>query len=313
MDLETAIKNKTSMEDMYLKNRPNLSKNSIKTYVSMLTTMYRKIINDTTGMIPHYTWFIDNIQKILEHLENYHPSKRKTLLSAIVAMGILDDDYTKQIKSQMASDLSIVKEAYQSQSKTNNQQNNWISQDEVKKKFLELEERSKYYFAKSKKQELNAQEKNELQKYIILSLFVLIRPRRVLDYVAFKIRNIDPNKDNYKAGSNFIFNTYKTAKTYGRQTIVIPNKLNSIFSRWFKINDTDFLVWNWLKNEPMTTSKFVYTMNNIFDNKKISVNILRHSYLTDKLSAIPSIHELNNLAREMGHSRDTQIEYIKKD
>lgn len=312
MDLKTAIENKDSIINKYKENKPNLSDASIKTYISMLITMYRKIINDNSGKIPHFTWFVDNIHTILEHLKDYHPSKRKTLLSAIITMGILDDEYTKELKKIMNEDMLVVKTFYQSQEKTSTQAENWITQDEIKKIYLGLENDAKYYFQKAKKFPLSPQEKNQLQKYIILSLFVLLIPRRVQDYIFFKIRNVDKTKDNYKEGLWFYFNKYKTAKTYGTQRIQIGNKLNNIYNRWLSINDTDYLLYDFAKNEPLSASRFVYIMNNIFGNKKISVNILRHSYLTEKLSGIPEIKALKELQYQMGHNLENQLEYIKK-
>lgn len=312
MDLQTAEKNRQSVINKFKNNRPSLSDASIKTYMSMLNTMGRKILNDTTGVIPHYTWYIDNIHKILDHLKDYHPGKRKTLLSALITMGILDDEYLNEVKKQMSSDLMVVKKFYESQEKSDSQKENWITQDEIKKIYLKFENEAKYYFQKAKKEPLSQAEKNQLQKYIILSLFVLIAPRRVQDYVYFKIRNIDKKVDNYKNGSFFHFNKYKTSKTYGEQRIQIGNKLNSIFNRWLAINDTDYLLYDWMKNQPMTPSKFILNMNQIFGNRKISVNILRHSYLTEKLSGIPEIEALKKLQYEMGHNLENQLEYIKK-
>ena len=61
----------------------------------------------------------------------------------------------------------------------------------------------------------------------------------------------------------------------------------------------------------MTSSQITRALNGIFD-KKISVNMLRHVYLSSKYADMPSITELESTANKLGHSVSTMLEYIKK-
>ena len=40
--------------------------------------------------------------------------------------------------------------------------------------------------------------------------------------------------------------------------------------------------------------------------------MLRHIYLTDTYKDIPEINKMENLAKDMGHSVSTAMEYIKR-
>jgi hypothetical protein len=93
---------------------------------------------------------------------------------------------------------------------------------------------------------LNKAQFNLLQSFILLSLYVLIPPRRSTDYTAFKIRNFDTSPqstDNYminlnrskKKNSSFIFNTYKNSHKMGRQIIPISKNFRKTHSGMVKI------------------------------------------------------------------------------
>jgi hypothetical protein len=71
----------------------------------------------------------------------------------------------------------------------------------------------------------------------------------------------------------------------------------------------DTLIYD-TNNNPMTSIKITQRLNRLF-GAKVSVSMLRHIYLTDKLGNIPRLEELNQLAEDMGHSRQMQLEYIK--
>jgi hypothetical protein len=63
--------------------------------------------------------------------------------------------------------------------------------------------------------------------------------------------------------------------------------------------------------EKMAQPVLTKTINNIF-GKKISASMLRHIYVSDVvLKDAPKISELDDIARDMGHSRDQQMLYKK--
>jgi hypothetical protein len=140
-----------------------------------------------------------------------------------------------------------------------------------------------------------------------------IKPRRSKDFVDFKIRNVDKETDNYMDKNKFVFNSYKTAKTYGKQEVDIPVQLRNIITKWSKINPTDYLLFDANMNK-LSSVKLNQRLNRIFDGKKVGVNQLRHTYLTDKFGdTIRKKKELADTMEDMGSSSAMADTYIKKD
>ena len=82
--------------------------------------------------------------------------------------------------------------------------------------------------------------------------------------------------------------------------------MRNILHKWIKVNTTAYLLFD--KNlEPLTAVKLNQRLNKIFDGKKISVNALRHTFLTEKYGNIGEDME------DMGSSINMATTYIKKD
>jgi hypothetical protein len=107
-----------------------------------------------------------------------------------------------------------------------------MTTEEIQKIYDDLETKTKPLF---KKKDLSTKEMLKVQDFVILSLFTLIPPRRAMDYIEFKINNINTNKDNYIKGTNLVFNTYKTSTQKGQQKINIPKELKSILTKYIKL------------------------------------------------------------------------------
>jgi integrase len=153
--------------------------------------------------------------------------------------------------------------------------------------------------------------------YVLLSCYVLIPPRRALDYTVFKIRNFDDSeksKDNYMVINNrkgyFVFNSYKNSSRLGSQKIAIPNDLKNIILRWTKINDKDWLILS-SRREKIQMNKINAMMQEIF-KRKLGPSLLRHSFLTHVYGNI-NLKDMNATADAMG-SNDikTQLRYVDK-
>jgi hypothetical protein len=139
-----------------------------------------------------------------------------------------------------------------------------------------------------------------------------IPPRRSKDYCDFKINNIDKNKDNYLKGSKMYFNSYKTSSTYGEQVVEIPNKLKLVLKKWININPTDYLFFD-MNGSKLSSVKLNQRLNKLF-NKKIGVNAMRKSYLTEKYKDISDkLDEINDDFTKMGSSKIQFKTYVKKD
>jgi len=281
--------------------RPNLSEGSLKTYTSILKNLHKKIFGEKEIEKTDFNDF----SRILDYLKDIPSSKRKTTLSALVVMTEL-----QEYRDPMMMDVSNYNDEIQKQEKTETQMENWINTDEINEIFNNLETDAKLLYKKVNKTPSDIQ---QIQDYIIVSLLggIFIPPRRSLDYCALKIRNVNRDEDNYIDKNKFVFNRYKTAKTYGRQELEIPPKLKKIINKWIALNNGDYLLHDTRGNE-MNSPKLNQYMNRIFNGKKISVNAMRHTYLTDKYKEISEEHKLLvNDMTSMGSSQSMIANYIK--
>ena len=135
--------------------------------------------------------------------------------------------------------------------------------------------------------------------------------QRILDdFCDFKIKDATDDH-NYMDKNMLVFNSYKTAKTYGKQTIPLPLPLKNILTRWIKINPTEWLFFD-THLKPLTSVKMNQRLNKIFGGKRVSVNALRHTYLTDKYAATMKEQKaMSNDMAAMGSSMAMANTYVK--
>jgi len=254
---------------------------------------------------------------------------RKSKISVIIS--ILDDKHNehseelaealKEYRKAMTEDANKVNKREISQELSEKQKDNLISQEEVTKVYNDLKAEATPLL---KKQILNRAQFETLQKYILLSMYVLIAPRRSMDYASFKIRNFDEtadSTDNYmvnysknkkKGNASFVFNTYKNSKRLGRQTVNdIPKPLEKLIDTWKLFNKSDYLLVN-SQGNPVSQSRIAVLLNDIFGGRNISTSMLRHIYLSDKFKDV-NLQELEETANNMGQKdiRRT-LKYVDK-
>lgn len=293
----------TSLKDYIKEKRSSLSESSLNTYNSILRSLHKKVFGE--GEIDFKNF--DNTEKILDHLKDLTSNKRKTILSALV---IITDN--KKYRDQMLEDVRDYNKEISKQVKTDTQEENWVTQEELKNLYDTLKKSTNIIY---KKEHKNINDLQIIQNFIILAIFTLIPPRRSMDFVNFKIKNINKETDNFMEKGKFIFNSYKTAKTYGQQIVNIPKELSNIINKWINVNPTEFLLFDNNFNQ-LSSVKLNQRFNKLFNGKKIAINALRHSYLTEKY-ADDNI-EMNNIKKninndmtKMGSSSDMAETYIK--
>lgn len=288
--IKTTIKN----------NKPDISDSSIKTYSSILKNIYLKIFNDSDIDISKF----DETDKILDYLKTMTPNRRKTVLSSLV---VITDN--KAYRDLMLKDINQYNEDISHQDKTEAQKASWVEKEEVENILNELRDNAELLY---KKKVLKIQDIQQIQNYIIMCLLsgYYIAPRRSKDYVDFKIKNISET-DNYLTKLSMIFNSYKTSKTYGQQIIPINIQLKNILLKWIKVNPTEYLLFD-SKFNKLSSVKLNQRINALF-GKKVSVNQLRHTFLTSKYaSTIKQNQEINDTMKEMGSSAQQLNLYVKK-
>jgi integrase len=291
-----------SLSDIIRENRPSLSASSVRTYTSILSSLARQLAD---GQAASIDFFAGNIDKIIDHLANVPPKRRKTTLSAlVVATEGSAPAATKRYRELMLKDSEAAEKDAKKQEMSEKEKERWVSWDTIQKKYVALEKEVKPLMAK---EEHTTDELQKIQNYVILSFYTLVPPRRLMDYTEFKQRDINKDEDNYFEKGKLIFNRYKTSKYYARQEVAAPPKLKTILSKWRKINDSPYLLVDNYGNK-LTPTKLNQRLNRII--KGVSVNMLRHIYITDNVLAdVPALQHLEEVAEAMGHDLATQALY----
>lgn len=291
------------------KNRPLLSKSSLRTYNSIILNLAKKC----DIKIENASDINKNIECILSHLKDIAPRLRKTTISAlVVVLDDKEDSHPKllvRLRHLMNSDSKIAKEGEDSQKMNAKEKDNWLEWSDILDRYQKLKKDADRYM----KEESPDKHKFEIIKmYILLSMFILIDPRRSLDVVNFRVRNVDKSKDNYMDAKNnkLVFNSYKTAKTYGKQEIDLPKELKKIITKWITINKSDYLIPD--SKDGISSSNKITNMFYKFFGKKVSVNMIRHSKITSMYKDIPALAEMKKTASNMGHSLEEALTYVKK-
>jgi integrase len=294
MDLKDAIKEK----------RPLLSGSSITTYNSILKNLYKRVFDSEDIDIKKF----EDSDKILDFLKDLPPNKRKTILSSLV---IITDD-NKKYKSVMMDDISAYNKEISKQEKSPTQEENWVNTSEIKEVWEDLKKNAELLY---KKKELKPSDLQQIQNFIIVSLLggIFIPVRRSKDFCDFVILNADKKIENYLEKNKMIFTSYKTSKFYGTQELLIPKPLMSILKKWISVNPTRYLLFDSNMNK-LTNVKLNQRFNKIFGDKKVSVNNMRHTYLTDKFGdTIAKNKEIEKTMNDMGSSKNMLINYVKED
>jgi hypothetical protein len=297
----------------------NLSESSIKLYIRNLEKLNGGELKDFK--------FLKNVDTVLDLLKAYKDNTKRSILISIVSiLGCCPDDKKIVKLKQKYYDLMLkkndeIKEKTTDEA-TEEQKENWISWDDVKKRFDELKKEVEE--STNNTVVLSKPAFETLLYYMILALYIHNQPRRNKDYqymnIVFKSNDKLPKDRNYLSYSDnkFIFNVYKTSKKYGQKVEDISEDLKKCIDLYLKFHpkikgkvkkntDTPFLV-GYDGNPLSQVNSMTKIFNKIF-NKKISSSALRHIFLSDKYGDV--VKEMKEDADKMGHSVQQQKEYIK--
>ena len=283
------------------KQRPNLSLSSLRTYSSVLLNLHTKHMKQNHNDIE---WFSNQYQSILDYLNiNTKKSTRKSILSALYVL-----TNRPEYREQMIADAKDINEEYREQKKSQKQRENWISVQQIKDKYEELYHQVQNIFKKRAIGDISV-----IMDYLLVGFLggVLMPPRRSLDYALLKWRDYDKKTDNYYSRGNLYFNRYKTSDTYGLTVVDVPKDLNTVLKKWLKINPSAYVLMS-SNGNPLSSSQITRSLNRIF-GKQVSVNMLRHIFLTNYYENMPKLTAMHNIASKMGHNLTTALEYAKKD
>lgn len=270
--------------------------------------------------------FLRDTEAIKEKIDGYAPSTQKTLTAVIVSAL---DFYKTKAPYKKAYDYfsGLLKDKREEMEgsagkMSDKQENNWVDWSDVLKKKTEMKASINGFISNKN---LTTKQYDELLSYLILSLYTDIQPRRNQDYMDMYVVLTEPSDatKNYYVVSEqkFVFNKYKTSKTYGKQTVNIPNNPDApladtlaMFLKHHPLNKgkmtkkTEFRLLVKQDGSPLNTVNSITRILNRIFGKKVGSSMLRHIFLTGKYGE--EKNEMVEDAKAMGHSVAQQKDYI---
>lgn len=263
--------------------------------------------------------------EIVTKLEGLTPNTRRTYIIAVVSS--LKDrpeaKYKKLYNKYYKMLVDINADLKTNTTKSETQKENWISQEEVMKKCNDLGE----IVAEIKgRRKISGEQYTQLLHAVVLGLYCLQPPRRNSDYTkCLVVKKIpEDNEYNYLDIKNWdwVFNNYKTKKTYKQVKMPVPEELVKLLKVYFQyhphakeMKKKEFEPIPFLMTQDGkvidTSTEMTRTLNKIF-GKKIGSSLLRNIFLTDKYS--DNAKEMADDVKAMGTSSNTATHnYIKTD
>lgn len=304
-----------------IKKNRNITESTLNTYKRHLNKILKMAQTEDITILENPKKIID----LLINSESSPSSIRAYLASLVVYMdthGKNADEYRKVMNEYIQKE----KEKNNTHEKTETQKQNWTTLKELQDVVQNYEDKIKKEKI-TKREKLNKKENELFQKYILGMLYVGDvdkHPPIRLDYSPMKIiteeeyiKNYDnkPSKINYlviksRNKKYFAFHNYKTIKTHGIKKIPISQKINTALNKYLKYTN-EYLFEN-NQNRPLSSNALGKLITKTFEptGKKISVNMLRHIFISEKYPP-EKIKEQQKDASNMFHSTDTQKIYSK--
>lgn len=314
-----------------------LAESSVALYVRALEKL-NGINNPFTSLN-----FLKDHKAVMEGISHLKPNTQRSILIAIVsALSLFKgkpgvDALTKKYYDPMIEIRDKMRPFDEGHQKTPTQEENWVPWEDVAQKFSDLQQQVQVIKA-MKTKEGNPDLFNILTDAVVLGLYATMPPRRNKDfYNMLVVEQYDPSTMSQMnildyANRRFIFNDYKTQKTYGTQSVQIPEDLWEIIevyihkrgdklapmgvvrkkngrvvprSRTFK----PFPFLEHFNGSHFSTNSITRILNRIFQ-RQISSSMLRHIFLSSKYGHL--MEEQKTVAEGMGHSTSMQKAYIKQ-
>lgn len=292
---------RAELTELLKNNKPNLTENSLKSYVSTLWNLNKKVFNKDSVHLDD----LNNTEKVLEYLETKPITSYRAALSSLI--NITENEIYKELLMSKSKEYEGEKAKNEMNDK---QKETSMTQEEIKArhKYLETEAKKLY-----KKTPISRDDKQAIQNYVIMSLMsgIFMPPRRLLDFTEMKIKNIDMANDNWIdfKKKKIHYNVFKNSAKVGEQVEDLPKPLATILKKWIKINTSDYMLFNIDGNKLSSTTLFDRVKKATGTNN----NALRHSFVSEKYQ--PLIEMNNNVKSDMtkmGSSTAVLNHYLQK-
>jgi len=240
--------------------------------------------------------FLEDVDSICAKIDKYAEStqvRRLSMIMAVLEKGALYDRYRAVFDVRNAA-LLEAKEARDG-ALTEKETASWMTWPQI----------MEYHAA------MKTGTPTEVTNHLAVSLYVLQPPRRAMDYHKMWIVTGSPGTDmtkNYYVRSTrkMYFNEFKTVKTQGQQVIDVPAELAAIIQ---KARPTDGPLFTAADGGPLKDPSAMTKILNKAFGRKVSVNILRHSYVSSLYN--PAIAKIGKTASAMAHSVGMHASYYR--
>ena len=278
--------------------------------------------------------FLSKVPVVLEQLDRYKPNTRRSILISIVSVLNSVQGLPKTVSRVTNKYYDVLKAVKRGVDETDSlnqkseaQKENWLTWGAVEGKMEELAAIARDVKGNS------VADLNKLLDALVLALYVYIKPRRNKDFIDMVVSHSgDPlpaeDVNVLDLGKKqFIFRNYKTASTYGTQTIDVPNELMALIQLYLEARGVwalparkrgaktmtmmavPFLLQP--NGKPFNINGITRILNRIF-GARVGSSLLRHIFLSNKYGKV--LEEQKKDAAAMANSVDQQNKtYIKTD
>lgn len=269
-----------------------------------------KLMNDETTNCKDFGWLRDT-KKVVAFIKNNFKAQN-TIVSNIASIASI----LKALKGYEDEYRFYSKVSTKLRKEINNEASDNLLTEKEAKNAMKYDELKDLY----KKKGLNAHDK------LLIGLYTLLPPRRIEAFRNMKLvqsRNLNEmdDKHNYLVRrrnnpTKLVFQRFKTDKTYKKQenNIVSNLELTKLIRKYiqtYRIQDGDYLFSTRAGNPHINFTQILHKSFQRASGKDISVNLLRHAYISDFLSTTRSEKARKTLALQMGHSEKMQQKYVR--
>lgn len=276
--------------------------------------------------------FLTDVDTVVAALGPAESTKKKQLGKIVAALDVLKADKSNLYKAAARKYRDLFDDKTEEVAKavteragekTETEKAKWMDWTDVEARYKVLADNVAVV---ADKKHLTREEWRVVQAHALLSLYVLMPPRRNKDYhEMYVVRKTDQATDttrNYYVLSEekMYFNTFKTAKALGPQIVDVPPALGEILRAFLKRTT---LYTETKGNSPggyplvcgqsgihlKAVNAMTYLLADALNKPGAGSNMLRHSYLTHKYGGVSA--EMAEDAEAMAHSVGTQATYIR--
>jgi hypothetical protein len=298
-----------------LKSSPSvvgsLTDSTINIYISNIKNLFSLVKGEPASKMKSLS-FLKDSNKVLGSIGEKALTTQRNYLATILKFTSIPK-YKKTYKKayeEYTAHFKQIKDGIDETAgkKTEKQKDNWSSFNELKEVQQKFMEDVKKWYGKP---EITLKQYNELLNLLIVSLYTETAPRRAEDYYKMKVVNktkeATSQEHNYyvRKEKKFIFRSFKTAKTHGEEQTTVPESLINVINMFEKYKpESDCLIvkmnGSCFELQPDFSRAVSLAFGKYIKDKKISINLIRNIYATEKYGGDKK--EKEETAKAMGTS-----------